>query len=397
MDINAAKKAVLAAGVKLVEAGLIARTWGNVSCRVDEDSFIITPSGRSYRSLTPADLVQVKVGDLSYQGEIKPSSEKRIHATVYQLHPEMNFVIHTHQDNASVIAASELKEIEVGGEYSTLGRRVICAKYALPGTKALQKRVRTALEKPAGQAVIMKHHGVLCYGIDADETFMVASELEKACADFVINHYLKQSKATEYNPADLVAFALGPTGKAGVVNVDQGPKNYGQSRRTDQGIIWDDGEKELKIFADQSLVGLPEEVQLHQRIYNNNKQINQINFKTTPEIRGVASAGLTLKPLLDDFAQIIGVQVKTVEAQNYDEIAQALSKSAAVLLKNHGALCCGETDDDVMAVGMILQKSCQALIGASLFGKVRPINLVESRLMRYVYRKKYSKQAERNR
>ena len=77
MDINAAKKAVLAAGVKLVEAGLIARTWGNVSCRVDEDSFIITPSGRSYRSLTPADLVQVKISDLSYEGEIKPSSEKR--------------------------------------------------------------------------------------------------------------------------------------------------------------------------------------------------------------------------------------------------------------------------------------------------------------------------------
>ena len=396
MDINAAKKAVLAAGVKLVEAGLIARTWGNVSCRVDEDSFIITPSGRSYRSLTPADLVQVKISDLSYEGEIKPSSEKRIHAELYQLHPEMNFVIHTHQDNASVIAATGLKAIEVGGKYPTLGGRVICADYALPGTKALQKRVRTALEESKGQAVIMKHHGALCYGVDADETFRVASELEEACADFVINHYLKQSKAANYNLADLVAFALGENNKAGVAS-DQGLKTYAESRRTDHGLIWNDGEKELEIAADQSLAGLPEAVQLYRTIYDKNKQINQISFKATPEILGVASAGLTLKPLLDDCAQIIGVQVRAVDHHNYDEIAHALTKSAAVFLSNRGALCCGETSDDVMAVGMILQKSCQALIGASLFGKVWPINPVESRLMHFVYRKKYSKQAERNR
>ena len=56
MDILEAKKIVVEAGKKLVETGLIARTWGNVSCRISDTQFVITPSGRDYISLTPDEL-----------------------------------------------------------------------------------------------------------------------------------------------------------------------------------------------------------------------------------------------------------------------------------------------------------------------------------------------------
>ena len=72
MDILQAKKEVIAAGLRLVEKGLIARTWGNVSCRVDENSFVITPSGKPYEGLTPDDIVEVKIDTLSY--EVAPIS-----------------------------------------------------------------------------------------------------------------------------------------------------------------------------------------------------------------------------------------------------------------------------------------------------------------------------------
>ena len=96
MDILQAKQIVIAAGKKLVETGLIARTWGNVSCRIDSQSFVITPSGKAYETLTPDDIVLVRAADLSYDGDVKPSSEKGIHAQCYLLRPECNFVIHTH-------------------------------------------------------------------------------------------------------------------------------------------------------------------------------------------------------------------------------------------------------------------------------------------------------------
>lgn len=393
MEINKAQEAVINAGIKLLESGLIARTWGNVSCRLDAESFLITPSGRSYRSLTAADLVRVKIDDLSYQGTIKPSSEKGIHAEVYKLHPEVNFVIHTHQENASMIAATGLKEIQISGQYPALGKVVLCADYALPGTKALRKNVRRALEKSTGQAVIMKHHGALCFGLNAGETFTVASQLEEACADFVINHYLKLSGAKEYDPYAMGALALGLNSENLRFFFRQAGKSFGNSRRMPNGLLWSDGERELEIFDRQSLAGLPAEVGLYRTIFQRNRQINAIDFKATPEILCLSAAGLLLKPLLDDFAQIIGLQVKTAAQNDPNRIARALGKSAAVLIQNTGALCCGATGEDANAVGMILHKTAKAFIGASLFGKVRPINTFESMLMRYVYLKKYARQA----
>lgn len=53
MTEEMAREQVIEAGRRLVSSGLIARTWGNVSCRIDSDYFIITPSGRDYLGLRP--------------------------------------------------------------------------------------------------------------------------------------------------------------------------------------------------------------------------------------------------------------------------------------------------------------------------------------------------------
>ena len=128
MEMNQARSAVLKAGLRLVEAGLIARTWGNVSCRVDA-SFVITPSGRSYQSLTADDLVQVKIDDLSYQGPIKPSSEgstPKFISCILRLTsssiPPGERLRHCSDD---------LKEIPVGGADRDWEGGA-CAAYALP-------------------------------------------------------------------------------------------------------------------------------------------------------------------------------------------------------------------------------------------------------------------------
>lgn len=76
MELQKARELVIEAGKKLVETGLIARTWGNVSCRVNDKQFVITPSGRAYETLTPEEIVLVNIEDCSYDGDIKPSSEK---------------------------------------------------------------------------------------------------------------------------------------------------------------------------------------------------------------------------------------------------------------------------------------------------------------------------------
>lgn len=208
MDIHEAKDLVIKAGIELVESGLIARTWGNVSCRIDESRFVITPSGRSYLSLISDEIVLVNIADCSYSGDIKPSSEKGIHAEVYKLHPNINFVIHTHQENASVISATNLDSIKFENFYSCLGGQVICATHALSGTKSLRRNVAHALNRSKGKAVIMKNHGALCLGKDYDEAFLVASELEKVCYDYILKQYFKLSGKNKFDIFEMSKFAL---------------------------------------------------------------------------------------------------------------------------------------------------------------------------------------------
>ena len=185
MEKRKAKQLVIQAGKELSKSGLIARTWGNVSCRIDDAVFAITASGRNYLTLTEEEVIEVKVDDLSYDGTVKPSSEKKIHRAVYQLREDAQFVIHTHQNNASAVSAMGVSEIKLDQEYEGIGDRVICAEYGLPGTKKLCANTMKAVSASAGKAVILKHHGALIYGSSYEEAFQIAHNLEKACGRYL--------------------------------------------------------------------------------------------------------------------------------------------------------------------------------------------------------------------
>ncbi|MBQ0125076.1 MAG: class II aldolase/adducin family protein [Clostridiales bacterium] len=166
-----ARALVIEAGHRLLENKLIARTWGNISARVSDDEFVITPSGMAYDTLTPDKLVLVKIADLSYGGEIKPSSEKGIHAAAYALRSDVNFIIHTHQHYASVVCADECDT-----DFAP------CAAYGLPGTKKLKKAMIACMTAHSDKyAFLMAHHGALCLGRDDSHAFALADELESDC------------------------------------------------------------------------------------------------------------------------------------------------------------------------------------------------------------------------
>ena len=165
-----ARSLIIEAGHRLLDEDLIARTWGNISARIGDDKFIITPSGRSYDNLREDELVIVNVEDCSYDGDIKPSSEKGVHAKIYDLRPEVNFIIHTHQFYASVIAADRQDT-----DFSP------CAEYALPGTKKLIENIsKVILTNPDKKSFLLASHGVVALGNDFDDAFFEAKKLEEA-------------------------------------------------------------------------------------------------------------------------------------------------------------------------------------------------------------------------
>lgn len=188
-----ARELVIKAGKELVEKGLVARTWGNVSARISETEFVITPSGRDYESLKPADLVIVKIEDASYEGDIKPSSEKGVHAAVYKLRESANFVIHTHQYFASAVSADE-QDMPFAP----------CAKYGLPGTKKLKNNLIKSIEQNAdAKKFLMAKHGALIIGDTYEEAFKLSNQLENECKKQVMSRLPNMDRAKKSEKVDM--------------------------------------------------------------------------------------------------------------------------------------------------------------------------------------------------
>lgn len=184
-DILELKTRVCESGKKLLRKGLVARTWGNVSVRLNENEMIITPSGRKYDELKPQDMVRVNIHNLKYEGDIKPSSELKLHCIVYKTRPHIQAIIHTHQMMASVVAAAQV-DLEVINEthQKILGGKIIrTAPYALPNTKKITHATEAAIQQ--SNAALMANHGVVCLGKNLEEAFEVAETLEEACKLFV--------------------------------------------------------------------------------------------------------------------------------------------------------------------------------------------------------------------
>ncbi len=399
MDILEAKKLVIAAGKELTKVGLVVRTWGNISCRISDTEFVITPSGKPYETLTEDDIVKVNVYDLSYEGDVKPSSEKGIHAQCYLLRQDVNFVIHTHQMNASIISTLgvDIKNIK-GKSAQIIGDEILTASYGLPGTKKLRKGVIDVLQNTSSNALIMAHHGALCFGGTYEEAYNVANEVETVCAKYVM-HKFKEITGKAADSLDTVAAFIGDKFRKGDQAVQY--EKYDSERRGENVILLDkDGNELFEIVKNEpAKPEEPREAGLHMAVYNKRKDVNYIIHSDLPDVHAYSIIGRKMKPLLDDFAQIAGSTVRCVNFNGGKKAVRKVGKALkggrnAVIIKDNGALCCGKDKYNAEATEMVVEKNSKAYTGAILFDKIDPINTFESKLMNIVYRLKYSKQAK---
>lgn len=189
-NIRGVRKMVCDSGKQLLRTGLVSGTWGNISCRVNDDYMVITPSGRDYETLTTEDMVLVNIRDLSYEGKIKPSSESGLHAEIYKDRKEIRAVIHTHSQNVCTVAATR-REVPplLDDMVQIIGPSVKVSDYALSGTKKLTRNVLKALK--GRNAVLLANHGAVCTGRDMKEAFFVCEILEKACRTFIETEMMK--------------------------------------------------------------------------------------------------------------------------------------------------------------------------------------------------------------
>ena len=127
-------------GRELLDTGLVARTWGNISCRCGEQDFLITPSGLDYTRTQPEDIVKVSLLTGEWEGRRKPSSERGVHSIAYQMFPEVQYVIHTHQIFATAFGIAGFEELMLTQEQRLQLGGIALAEYGSGSKKGHGKR-----------------------------------------------------------------------------------------------------------------------------------------------------------------------------------------------------------------------------------------------------------------
>jgi len=408
-QIDEAKKLVIEAGLRLLSEGLIVRTWGNISARISDTQFVITPSGRGYEGLTPDDIVVVNIKKCTYEGDIKPSSECGIHADVFAMRPDVNFVIHTHQVYASTVSILG-QPIELSEEEQKfLGDRIPCAAYGMSSSPRLRKQVKKSLKKSKGcSSMLLRNHGVLCMGTDFENAFEISSVMEQVCKykyEKLITGFseikieeddTELSKDTvkdaETNMSEVMTGDVSveentvreenateelaeETLEATPDELKGGYVDYGTSHIEGDDITLTIGEKEYSYkLGDKKPIskgifkrGMNKVALVHSKIYEDRK-VTCVYHVTLPNIVD-ASTKITkgFAPYIDDQAQIVGEYVKCIgklgkkpHFESASSIAKGLKGKNAVLISGQGALVVGNSQEDLEATAYVLEKGCMA-------------------------------------
>lgn len=196
------RQAVKDAGVKLLENNLVQGTWGNISIRIDDKKMVVTPSGMDYIRMRPEDTVVVDIETLEYTSDVKPTSEKKIHAAIYRDRPEIGAVIHSHPLWSSAVAAARI-EMPVKDERhrKLIGESVRPGAYGLPGTKKLTAGAVEAIK--GRNACFLANHGIVVCAPTIEEAFEVCRAMEECSRDFIESFVRKDLGKEEISIEDI--------------------------------------------------------------------------------------------------------------------------------------------------------------------------------------------------
>jgi L-fuculose-phosphate aldolase len=188
MNWKTEKEIVLNAAREMSQKGLVTGTMGNVSLRLHnsegKELIAITPSNQYYTSLTVDDIVIINYAGEIIEGNLKPSTEKLLHARIYQKRQKVNAIIHFHSIFSSILSVA-FKNIPpiLDDQVICLGGEIQVADYAFSGSRELDANVIKALGD--NNAVILANHGALSVGSSIRDAFTNCEMLEKTSQIYV--------------------------------------------------------------------------------------------------------------------------------------------------------------------------------------------------------------------
>lgn len=161
VELHDARVALIAAGRRLSDWGLVIGAAGNLSVRVGTD-VLVTGSGTHLDALVADDLVLIDAEGQLVEGTAQPTSETPLHLAVYAA-TDAQAIAHTHATASAAISCVEAELPSLHYMCLQLGGPVPVAPYATYGSAELAESVVQALGTERSGA-LMANHGSITYG-----------------------------------------------------------------------------------------------------------------------------------------------------------------------------------------------------------------------------------------
>jgi L-fuculose-phosphate aldolase len=162
----------------LYHRGYIAGIEGNLSIRLSEGRFMVTPRGLNKGLISVNDIIVCDPDGKKLEGVHEPSSEAKIHVAVYKHRSDINAVCHAHPTFATAysLAGRSFDSAILPEFVATLGIAPL-VKYGTPGSEKLASNLIEVLDKH--DAFLLERHGSLTIGKSLAEAYNRTEILER--------------------------------------------------------------------------------------------------------------------------------------------------------------------------------------------------------------------------
>lgn len=173
------KQQICEVGHLIWQLGFVAANDGNISMKVDDNTFLTTPTGTSKRILTPEMIIKMNADNevIECPEGYRPSSEFKMHLRCYKERPDIGAVVHAHPPTATgfAIAHIPLDDYTMPEAIIFLGS-VPIAPYGTPGSQEVPDSVAPFLSEH--DTILLMNHGALTVGKDLTQAYYRMETLE---------------------------------------------------------------------------------------------------------------------------------------------------------------------------------------------------------------------------
>ena len=183
-----ARDEICRVGASLFQRGLTFGSTGNISLRLTDGDYLMTPTNASLGTLDPAKLSRFDATGRFVDGD-PATKEAFLHFSMYGQRPDARAVVHLHSTHS--VAVSILADVDPTDVLPPLTAyfvmrvgRLPLVPYFPPGDETLAK----AVEKLAGRhhAVLLANHGPVVAGSSLASAQFATEELEETAKLFLM-------------------------------------------------------------------------------------------------------------------------------------------------------------------------------------------------------------------